>query len=171
MHPNEAHKRTNSAFHVKKLLADHASVLVWQRTQQASMKDRLSASGMEPVLLFPDTFVAAGTLCSELYLPEWAGRPLLILDATWQQARKMYRQSDWLKTLDCWSLPMDQKANFPGLSGFHYQLRKNQHSTGCSTIETVAFAMSLLGEADSARDMLGYFDLFQRDDNDPSRFP
>lgn len=169
MHPNEANKRSNSGFHVKRLLGENASVIPWQRTQQQNMEASCASLGKPPVLLFPENFVSDEAACYEEYQASWQSRPLLIIDATWQQARKMYRQSEWLQSLDVWSLPMAKRDEISRLSGFDYQLRKNQQSTGCSTIETVAFAMHLLGESETADQMLDYFDLFQKDSNDPSQ--
>lgn len=169
MHPNEATKRNNSGFHVKRMLGSHVTQFYWQRTAQQAMAEQARYYGKEPILLFPCAFVADQSLCSDTYREEWNGRPLMILDATWQQARKMYRQSSWLQTLDVWSLPIEQRVDVPELSSFEYQLRKNQQQSGCSTIETVAFAMHLLGETATATQLLDYFELFQRDDNDPSR--
>ena len=164
MHPNEANKRSNSGFHAKQLLGDYLNAVLWARKSETLAADCAAEDGAEPVLLFPKAYVSDSVNVSEVYLADWHNRPLMILDATWQQARKMYRQSDWLQLLDVWSLPEPQNDFFPD---FEYQLRRNQTESGCSTIETIAYVMALTGELDSARAMLKYFDLFQKDNNDP----
>ncbi|MFC3152041.1 DTW domain-containing protein [Litoribrevibacter euphylliae] len=168
MHPNEANKRNNSGFHVQRLLGAKVRRVYWDRRAQQEMATQAALDGQQPVLLFPKHFAVESAICSDSYLGEWSNRPLMILDATWQQARKMYRQSSWLQSLDVWSLPIEQKQAVPELADFQYRLRKNQATTGCSTIETVAFVTHLLGETAIAEQMLNYFELFQRDDNDPS---
>jgi len=165
MHPNEANKRSNSGFHAKQLLGEKLSTVFWARKSETMAADCVSGEGAEPVLLFPKAYVSDSAKVSEMYQSAWQHRPLMVLDATWQQARKMYRQSDWLQSLDVWSLPEPHYDYFPN---FDYQLRRNQTESGCSTIETIAYAMALTGELDLARAMLKYFDLFQKDNNDPS---
>jgi DTW domain-containing protein YfiP len=162
----ESNKRSNTGFHVRKLFGDQVKMIMWQRKEEARMKSRC---GDNPVLLFPSEYVTSvsehesRTLVSDL--PEhWQSRSFIIIDATWQQARKMYRQSPWLQSLDVWSLP-EQAEDV--LADFQFTLRKNQVASGCSTVETVAKVMGLLHEQDEARKMLRYFDQFQRDTNNP----
>lgn len=165
-HSSEAKKRNNSGFHAKKILGEQVSVQYWQRKQEHVVYQSEVLKDKSPVLLFPKAFTAETTFVSESYCEQWRDQPVVVLDATWQQAKKMYRQSPWLQSLDVWSLPETLPEVLPG---FRYQLRKGQAEGGCSTIEVMANVMAMLDEQDSARAMLRYFDLFQSDDNDPSK--
>nr|MDT0253699.1 DTW domain-containing protein [Endozoicomonas sp.] len=62
----------------------------------------------------------------------------IIIDATWQQARKMYRQSPYLQSLNLLSLNPDE----PSI----YSLRRNRHSQHLCTAEVAAQALEQLGE-------------------------
>ena len=62
---------------------------------------------------------------------------IILLDATWQEAKKMYNQSGYLKAIDKISLSNTQPS--------HYQLRKNQPKGGLCTIECVIELFKLNG--------------------------
>ena len=67
---------------------------------------------------------------------------LVILDATWQEARKMYRQSPYLKQASTCYLEQKSQSN--------YQLRRNQLEGGLCTIECIITIEHLLGHHDTA---------------------
>ncbi len=166
-HSTEAFKRNNSGFHVKKVLGRAVSIVFWQRKAQNLISEHPQVAAQSPVLLFPKAYVSNDeVVVSERIERLWQGRPFIIIDATWQQAKKMYRQSEWLQSLDVLSLPVEQD---PVLDGFEYRLRKGQKEGGCSTVEVVARTMALGGELREANSLLSYFSLFQMDNNDPSR--
>ena len=80
-------------------------------------------------------------------------RPLYILiDATWQQARKMVRQSPYLTTLPRMSLHCVQKS--------HYRLRRNQQAEGMSSCEAAIALLQQSGDLDSANALQAYFQAF-----------
>jgi len=73
-----------------------------------------------------------------------AGRPrrLVVLDASWAQARRMIQRVAALRELPRLSLPPPPPRE---------RLRVPPHREGMSTIEAVARALDLLGDAESAR--------------------
>jgi len=82
-------------------------------------------------------------------------RPLYILiDATWQQARKMVRQSPYLKALPRISLKGIQKS--------HYRLRRNQQAGGMSTCEAAINLLQEACELDNASALQTYFQAFMQ---------
>lgn len=143
---------------------------VWQR--KASLESLLQ--GRRAVLLFPaDTCLKEGTVCftdamqalsrAEVTVFDETTYPLddplgkapitwVLLDSTWQQAKKMLHQSTQLQNLPRLSLTLDQPSV--------YQLRRNQQ--GYSTLETAAAILMELHEADAAQALLGYLDVFQQ---------
>jgi DTW domain-containing protein YfiP len=66
---------------------------------------------------------------------------LIVLDATWAQARRMLQRIPELQTLPRVSLP----------GGLGERLRQPTVKRGMSTIEAVAAALDLLGDGESAR--------------------
>ena len=68
------------------------------------------------------------------------GKPLnslVILDATWQEAGKMYRQSPYLQSLARVELQAEQ--------GSAFRLRRNQRQGGLCTLECIAAVWQDLG--------------------------
>jgi DTW domain-containing protein YfiP len=57
----------------------------------------------------------------------------ILIDSTWQEARKIYNRSHYLHSLPCVHLPVEQASR--------YSLRRNQQANGLCTAET---AMALL---------------------------
>ena len=78
----------------------------------------------------------------------------LLIDATWQEAHKIYRQSQYLQQLPLLELATQADSS--------YQLRKNQASGQLSTIETAAALLNDLGSAAAARQLEQQFEAFQR---------
>ncbi len=76
----------------------------------------------------------------------------LCLDGTWQETQKMLRQSPWLHKLPKFSINSYQSQ---------YRLRRNQRQTGLSTLECMAYWLQEQKEAQSAQELLQFFDLFQ----------
>ncbi len=151
MHPQEWQKSSNTA-----RLLQHcgiADIVFWHRPNADTLANMLPAlsSGTAPVLLFP---VEAAQLELQTTIEVSAGLSLypvatdadtanassgtgvaqpkvlssvIILDGTWQQCRKMYRQSAALQ-----SLPL---LTFRAQLLSEYSLRKHQQPGGVSTVE------------------------------------
>jgi len=79
-------------------------------------------------------------------------KPLLILDGTWQETRKMLRQSPFLNSLPCLDLSMDSS---------HYTLRRNQVAHGSSTLETLAHILGKKGHKKTHEKLIQFLLLFQ----------
>lgn len=112
----------------------------------------------QPVLLYPcnETPVqsdfsrfSASTTQAPLNNVEW-----VILDATWQQAEKMLRQSAQLQALPRFSIPVTTASR--------YQLRRNQRRDALSTIETVAALLTHIDVRSDATKLMAIFSEFQR---------
>lgn len=99
----------------------------------------------------PDTALLSrlATLSSGLIYPTLDARPLaaistqeipkhlVIIDSTWQQARKIYNHSPYLQALPTFALTEVQVSRFT--------LRRNQVEGGLCTVETVAELAKLKG--------------------------
>lgn len=93
------------------------------------------------------------------------GKPLnslVILDATWQEAGKMYRQSHYLQSLARVELQAEQ--------GSAFRLRRNQRQGGLCTLECIAAVWQDLGGDYSiaARRLLSEFNQWQAEIRAPA---
>ncbi|TVL17984.1 tRNA-uridine aminocarboxypropyltransferase [Shewanella algae] len=93
------------------------------------------------------------------------GKPLnslVILDATWQEAGKMYRQSPYLQSLARVELQAEQ--------GSAFRLRRNQRQGGLCTLECIAAVWQNLGGDYSiaARRLLSEFNQWQAEIRAPA---
>nr|WP_263859109.1 tRNA-uridine aminocarboxypropyltransferase [Shewanella algae] len=87
---------------------------------------------------------------------------LVILDATWQEAGKMYRQSPYLQSLARVELQAEQ--------GSAFRLRRNQRQGGLCTLECIAAVWQDLGGDYSiaARRLLSEFNQWQAEIRAPA---
>lgn len=77
---------------------------------------------------------------------------IIIIDATWQEARKIYNQSPYLKATN--------KATFNTNNTSQYNLRRNQPAGGLCTIECVIELLKLKGKNQLAMTLTKIFDSF-----------
>ncbi|GAB3529437.1 tRNA-uridine aminocarboxypropyltransferase [Photobacterium alginatilyticum] len=148
-HPKELGKDTNTGELMLRTLPD-SQRYTWDRVNPpAALLDELRAPGNQPWLLFPSDEEHPAAK----YQREAGKQPLFILlDATWQEARKMVRKSPWLAQLPRLSLsPSSASA---------YQLRRNQQTGNLCTCEAGIALLELLGEVDQATQLNEYFQAF-----------
>ena len=82
-----------------------------------------------------------------------ARRPLFVLlDATWSEARKMFRKSPYLDHLPVLSLQPEQLSR--------YRLRRSRREDHFCTAEVAALCLELAGEPHAARTLEAYLDVF-----------
>ena len=117
---------------------------------------QLASSHQDFVLIFPQQYSIAEqqknilTECSINLASK--PRSFIILDATWQQARKIYRQSPYLHSLPLMSLLPERPSV--------YSLRRNRINQHLCTAEVAAQVLRQSGEplqADLLDALLGYF--------------
>jgi DTW domain-containing protein YfiP len=115
-------------------------------------------------VVFPGEFVAPERVVTQVQQPPQAGdgtqarrplarRPLFVLlDATWPEARKMFRKSPYLDALPVLSLQADHASR--------YQLRRSTRSEHFCTSEVAALCLALAGEAQAAAVLAAWLDVF-----------
>ena len=134
----------------------------WARTEvDPALLALLADPQWQPYVVFPGEFVTAGRVVTAL-LPadathgqphEPARRPLFVLlDATWPEARKMFRKSPYLDHLPVLSLQSEQLSN--------YRLRRSRRDDHFCTSEVAALCMDLAGEPLAAQMLEAYLDVF-----------
>ena len=129
----------------------------WARTEvDPALLSLLADPQWQPVVVFPDEFVAPERVVTELPMEgQPARRPLFVLlDATWPEARKMFRKSPYLKHLPVLTLQTEQISR--------YQLRRARRDDYFCTSEVAALCLDLAGEPLAAQTLEAYLDVFTR---------
>lgn len=99
--------------------------ICWQRKQPDLVLKELIQNN-QVVLVAPESQGRELSWCAEALNPF---THLLLIDGTWQQARKIYRQSPYLHTLPWVKIISDTQSS--------YRLRRNQTDGGLCTAECV----------------------------------
>ena len=106
----------------------------------------------QPYIVFPGEFVAPQRVVSEVRL-EPGKRPLFILlDATWSEARKMFRKSPYLEYLPVLSLQPEQLSR--------YKLRRSKRDDHFCTAEVAALCLELADDQAASEVLDAYLDVF-----------
>ena len=152
MDSREPSKSSNTGRLIKSCLAE-TKVFIWSRTQpDQGLMALLESSYWQPYLIFPGEYAAPHQQVVEA-LPASARRPLLIiLDATWLQARKIFRKSPYLQALPVLSLPRGNPSA--------YRLRRSREAAHLCTAEVAIACLGLAGEKRQAELLDDYFETF-----------
>ncbi|EEY73893.1 tRNA-uridine aminocarboxypropyltransferase [Grimontia hollisae] len=154
MHETETGRTTNTGQLLEKALP-YCRRHIWQRkAPPAALLTLFADSATQTYLVFPGDHAIAldNALAQHTSKPETNPIHFIILDATWQQARKMLRQSPWLQTAPMIKLP-------EGLST-RYTLRRNQPNGSLCTCEVGTVLLTAMGETDNAAAVDKYFEKF-----------
>ena len=147
-------KPSNTGWLIADVVAD-TFAFGWARTGvDPALLALLADPQWQPVVVFPGEFVAAERVVTQPPTSDnGAKRPLFVLlDATWPEARKMFRKSPYLDPLPVLSLQPDQISR--------YKLRRSRRDDHFCTSEVAALCMELAGEPLAAQTLEAYLDVF-----------
>ena len=148
-------KPSNTGWLVADMVAD-TWAFGWTRTEvDPALPALLADPQWQPYLVFPGKFVAAGRVVVDVQPaePGSAKRPLFVLlDATWPEARKMFRKSPYLDHLPVLSLQSAQLSR--------YRLRRARGADHFCTSEVAALCLALAGQPHAAQTLHAYLDVF-----------
>ncbi|MFY1667067.1 tRNA-uridine aminocarboxypropyltransferase [Pseudomonas sp. Pseu.R1] len=152
MYDTEPLKPTNTGWLIADVIQD-TEAFGWSRTE---VDERLPAllddPQWQPYIVFPGEFVASERVVTEVNLAP-GKRPLFILlDATWPEARKMFRKSPYLDRLPVLSLEPEQMSR--------YRLRRSKRDDHFCTAEVAALCLELAGDQQAAEVLDAYLDVF-----------
>ncbi|MGO2356595.1 MAG: tRNA-uridine aminocarboxypropyltransferase [Marinomonas foliarum] len=127
-HSEELKKKTGTGKLVEEIMGSDCKVITWSRVDPS--QDIVNLSPDNSLLIYPN---------NNIDLAESKPKPLnieniVVIDGTWQQARKMYNQSPYLKKLTHYEIKNMQSV---------FSKRRNQKTTGLCTAEV---AIHLLNE-------------------------
>lgn len=152
MHDIEPLKPSNTGW----LIADvvqRTHAFGWDRT---AVDERLLAlladPQWQPVVVFPGEYAEPSRVIDEVPVASQRRPLFVVLDATWTQARKMFRKSPYLDGLPVLGLRPDQLSR--------YGLRRSCRGEHLCTAEVAALCLELAGEQQAATALDDWLDLF-----------
>jgi DTW domain-containing protein YfiP len=148
-------KPSNTGWLFADVVAD-TSAFGWARTEvDPALLALLADPQWQPYLVFPGEFVATGRVVTQVQ-PSDANHEkralFVLLDATWPEARKMFRKSPYLDHLPVLSLQSAQLSS--------YRLRRSQREEHFCTSEVAALCLVLAGETHAAQTLEAYLEVF-----------
>jgi DTW domain-containing protein YfiP len=156
----EALKPSNTGWLIADVLPD-TFAFGWARTEvDPALLALLTDPQWQPYVVFPGEFVDPARVVTQLIECSdprsggaWGPRPLFVLlDATWPEARKMFRKSPYLNHLPVLSLQSEQISR--------YKLRRSRRDDHFCTSEVAALCLDLAGEVHAAQTLEAYLEVF-----------
>lgn len=152
MHDIEPLKPSNTGWLIADVVPD-TFAFTWQRTGvDPRLLDLLADPQWQPLVIFPGEYAAPQRVVGRVERqPD--KRPLFILlDATWTEARKMFRKSPYLDGLPVLSLQPEALSR--------YRLRRSTRSDHLCTAEVAALCLELAGDSAAANTLDAWLDVF-----------
>ena len=152
-------KPTNTGWLVADVVPD-TFAFGWSRTEpDPALLDLLNNPQWQPCVVFPGQYVAAPErIVRTIAMPDIVSgdpekRPLFVLlDATWTEARKMFRRSPYLDPFPVLSLEPDQASQ--------YTLRNSGRDDHFCTSEVAAQCLKLAGDHVAEQTLEAYLAVF-----------
>lgn len=145
-------KPTNTGWLVADVVGD-TFAFGWARTEtDPALLALLDDPQWQPYVVFPGQYAAPERVVEDV-APGASKRPLFILfDATWAEARKMFRRSPYLDRLPVLSLKPERITQ--------YELRSSGRGDHFCTSEVAAMCMGLAGEHTVGQTLDAYLAVF-----------
>ena len=152
MHDIEPLKPSNTGWLIADVVRD-TFAFTWQRTGvDPRLLALLAVPQWQPLVIFPGEYTESRRVVEQVER-ENVKRPLFILlDATWTEARKMFRKSPYLDGLPVLSLRPEALSR--------YRLRRSTRSDHLCTAEVAALCLDLAGDSAAANTLDALLDVF-----------
>ncbi|MBF7729743.1 tRNA-uridine aminocarboxypropyltransferase [Pseudomonas sp. N040] len=152
MYDTEPLKPSNTGWLIADVVADTAA-FGWSRTEpDPAIEALLNDPQWQPIIVFPGEYAEPERVVERVPLAP-GQRPLFVLlDATWMEARKMFRKSPYLDRFPVLSLQPEQLSR--------YRLRRAQREEHLCTAEVAALCLELAGDQRAAQALDAYLDVF-----------
>ena len=160
MAEHETLKPSNTGWLIADVVPD-TFAFAWARTTvEPALLALLADPQWQPYVVFPGEFVAPERVITQLLsapskitATATNQRPLFILlDATWPEARKIFKKSPYLNQFPVLSLIPEQLSR--------YRLRRSRRDDHLCTSEVAALCLALAGENLAAQTLAAYLDTF-----------
>ncbi|WP_028238472.1 tRNA-uridine aminocarboxypropyltransferase [Stutzerimonas azotifigens] len=152
MHDIEPLKPSNTGWLIADVVPD-TRAFGWSRTAvDAGLLALLADPQWQPYLVFPGEYAGAERVV-EAVAVEPGRRPLFVLlDATWTEARKMFRKSPYLDRLPVLSLSPEALSR--------YRLRRSKRGDHLCTAEVAALCLEQAGDHRASAALDAWLDVF-----------
>jgi len=151
-HKQEQYRDTNTGRFVEQSLTN-ARIHLWQRTHPSELlQKKIDSERYHPYLLYPSNQSISLDTAFEYANTNNKIPCFIVLDGTWQEAKKMERKSPWLDTVERVSLTPSHPSQF--------SLRRNQQENALCTIEVVSELLASSGDVTEAEKLRHFFHLF-----------
>ncbi|WP_103103034.1 tRNA-uridine aminocarboxypropyltransferase [Pseudomonas sp. LFM046] len=152
MYYSEPLKPSNTGWLIADLVPD-TWAFGWARTEvDEALLALLDDPQWQPYLVFPGEYAEPERVVDRVEVEE-GKRPLFILlDATWTEARKMFRKSPYLDRFPVLSLTPEQISR--------YRLRRSKRDEHLCTAEVGALCLELAGDEQAGGALNAYLDVF-----------
>lgn len=146
MYDDEILKPSNTGRLIADLIPD-TFAFIWSRTQpDPQLLALLADPQWQPIVIFPEEYSTPERILSKYKSEKGSKRPLFILlDASWAQAKKMFRKSPYLDSFPVLSFSPESISN--------YLLRKAVKSNQLATAEVAGRVLDFIGESENAEVM------------------
>jgi DTW domain-containing protein YfiP len=150
----EVFKPSNTGWLIADVVRDNHA-FIWSRTEvDEQLLALLADPQWQPYLVFPGEYVEPERVTNTVDMDS-SKRPLFILlDATWTEARKIFRKSPYFDRLPILSLLPEKLSR--------YRLRRSTRSEHLCTAEVAALCLDLAGDTAAASALDAYFDVFSQ---------
>ena len=154
MTKKEVFKPSNTGWLIADVVTDNFA-FIWSRTEtDAALLELLSDPQWQPYLVFPGEYVAPERVTHTVEIDS-SKRPLFILlDATWTEARKIFRKSPYFDAFPILSLLPEKLSR--------YRLRRSTRSEHLCTAEVASLCLELAGDVEASNALSAYFDVFSQ---------
>jgi DTW domain-containing protein YfiP len=161
MAEHETLKPSNTGWLIADVIPDTVA-FGWARTQvHPDLLAMLADPQWQPYVVFPGEFVAPERVVTAL-LPNVVASPentistkrplFILLDATWSEARKIFKKSPYLEQFPVLSLTPENASR--------YRLRRSRNEDHLCTAEVAALCFRLANETLAADTLETYLDVF-----------
>ena len=152
MHDVEPMKPSNTGWLIADVI-EQTSAFPWSRTEvEPGLLALIADPQWQPYIVFPGEFVAPQRVVSEVRLEPGKHPLFILLDATWSEARKMFRKSPYLEHLPVLSLQPEQLSR--------YKLRRSKRDDHFCTAEVAALCLELADDQAASEVLDAYLDVF-----------
>ncbi|MCE2570465.1 tRNA-uridine aminocarboxypropyltransferase [Motilimonas eburnea] len=140
-----------------RLIADVAAdchAYIWSRTEpDAAMLALLHDEKYQPYVVFPQEYCQPERVVHKPLVSNDKIPLFILLDASWSQARKMFKKSPWLDDFPVLAFTPELVSR--------YLIRKSVQDHQLGTAEVAALVYDSLGESKNSAIMNAWFDVFK----------
>ncbi len=145
-------KPSNTGWLIADVVAD-TFAFSWARTEvDPALLALLNDPQWQPYVVFPAEFADDARVVHEVTHATHKRPLFILLDGTWDEARKMFRKSPYLQHFPVLSLYPEQLSR--------YQLRRAQSEAHLCTAEVGAMCLALAEDTQAAEALNAYFEVF-----------